>query len=191
MRSVLRSALARLASFVPVALATFATSRLIIEHYGISALDSFALVTSILLLIPLQDLGMGAAVTSAFAERGPRHEQSIAVVLTAMRVLSISALGLASVSAVIAAFDAWPTLLGRASGPNAYVGAAVCIYALTFLPGIGQRMLLGVERNHMVVIIQTLWNPLMLAGVAVLALTGAGPAWIVLVPPLSGLVVTL
>jgi hypothetical protein len=134
---------------------------------------------------------MGAAVTSAFAERGPRDEHSIAVMLTAMRVLSVSSLALAAASAVVAALDAWPTLLGSASGPNAYVGAAVCIYALTFLPGLGQRMLLGIERNHMVVIIQTLWNPLMLAGVAILALTGVGPAWIVLVPSVSGLAVTV
>jgi O-antigen/teichoic acid export membrane protein len=190
-RSVLQSAIARAASFVPVALATLGTSRLIIEHYGIPTLDSFALITSLILLIPLQDLGMGAAITSAFAERGPRDEHSVAVVLTAMRVLSVSAIGLATASAVVAAADAWPTLLGQASGPNAYVGAAVCIYALTFLPGIGQRMLLGIERNHMVVIIQTLWNPLMLAVVAVLAVTGVGPAWVVLVPSTSGLVVTL
>ncbi len=190
-RSVLQSAVARAASFVPIALATFGTSRLIIEHYGIPALDSFALVTSLILLIPLQDLGMGAAVTSAFAQRGPRDENSIAVMLTAMRVLSVSSLALATASAVVAVLDAWPTLLGSASGPNAYVGAAVCVYALTFLPGLGQRMLLGIERNHMVVIIQTLWNPLMLAGVAVLALTGVGPAWIVLVPSVSGLAVTL
>jgi O-antigen/teichoic acid export membrane protein len=52
-------------------------------------------------------------------------------------------------------------------------------------------MLLGIERNHAVVIIQTLWNPLMLAGVAALALTGVGPAWIVLVPSVSGLLVTV
>jgi O-antigen/teichoic acid export membrane protein len=190
-RSVLQSAIARAASFVPIALATFGTSRLIIEHYGIPALDSFALLTSLLLLIPLQDLGMGAAVTSAFAERGPRDEHSVAVMLTAMRVLTVSSLALAAASAVVAALDAWPTLLGPASGPNAYVGAAVCIYALTFLPGLGQRMLLGIERNHAVVIIQTLWNPLMLAGVAALALTGVGPAWIVLVPSVSGLLVTV
>jgi O-antigen/teichoic acid export membrane protein len=190
-RSVLQSAIARAASFIPAALATLGTSRLIIEHYGIPALDSFALVTSLILLIPLQDLGMGAAVTSAFAERGPRDDHSVAVVLTAMRVLSVSSLALAIASAIVAALDAWPTLLGSASGPNAYVGAAVCIYALTFLPGLGQRMLLGIERNHMVVVIQTLWNPLMLAGVAVLAITGVGPAWIVLVPSTAGLAVTV
>ena len=190
-RSVLQSAIARATSFVPIALATFGTSRLILEHYGIPALDSFALVTSLILLIPLQDLGMGAAVTSAFAERGPRDEHSIAVMLTAMRVLSVSSLALAAASAVVTVLGAWPTLLGPASGPNAYVGAAVCLYALTFLPGLGQRMLLGIERNHMVVIIQTLWNPLMLAGVAILAVTGVGPAWIVLVPSVAVLVVTL
>jgi O-antigen/teichoic acid export membrane protein len=106
-------------------------------------------------------------------------------------VLSVSALVLAGGSALIAAAGAWPTLLGPASGPNAYVGAAVCIYALTFVPGLGQRMLLGIERNHMVVLIQTLWNPLMLAGVAILAVAGVGPAWIVRVPSVSGLLVTL
>jgi O-antigen/teichoic acid export membrane protein len=190
-RSVLQSAIARALSFVPIALATFGTSRLILEHYGIPALDSFALVTSLILLIPLQDLGMGAAVTSAFAERGPRDDHSIAVMLTAMRVLSLSSLALATASVVVTVLGAWPTLLGPASGPNAYVGAAVCIYALTFLPGLGQRMLLGIERNHMVVIIQTLWNPLMLVGVGIFAVTGVGPAWIVLVPSVAVLLVSL
>jgi O-antigen/teichoic acid export membrane protein len=181
-KPVVQSAVARMASFVPAAIASLLTSRLIIEHYGITAFDSFALTLSLILLIPLQDLGMGAAITSAFAERGPRDEYSVRVVLTATRVLALSGIGV---------FGAWPHLLGQASGPNALVGAAVCIYALSFLPGLGQSMALGVERNHMVVIIQILWNPLVLVGAAFLVFTDSDGRWLVLVPAIAVLIVNL
>ncbi len=191
LKPVVQSAAARMVSFVPAALATLFASRLIIEHYGIAVFDSFALTLSLILLIPLQDLGMGAAITNAFAERGPRDEHSVRTVLTATRVLALSGLGLAAASTLIAAFGLWPRLLGPASGSNVLVGIAVCIYAVSFLPGLGQSMALGVERNHVIVMIQILWNPLVLAGAAFLVLSDSDGRWLVLVPAVAVLAVNL
>jgi O-antigen/teichoic acid export membrane protein len=190
-KPVVQSALARLASFVPAALATLATSRLVLEHYGIAAFDAFALTLSLILLIPLQDLGMGAAITSSFAERGARDPHSVRTVLTATRVLLLSSLGLAAAAALLAAFGEWPRLLGPASGSNLLVGIAVCVYAASFLPGLGQSMALGIERNHVIVLIQILWNPLMLVGAAMLVLTNTDGRWLVLVPAVAVLAVNL
>jgi O-antigen/teichoic acid export membrane protein len=51
-------------------------------------------------------------------------------------------------------------------------------------------MALGVERNHVVVIIQILWNPLILVGAAALILTDSDGGLIVLVPAVAVLVVS-
>ncbi|HLY34124.1 MAG TPA: oligosaccharide flippase family protein [Jatrophihabitantaceae bacterium] len=185
------SAAARLGSFVPIAIATLLTSRLIIRHFGVHDFDSFSLIISLILLVPLQDLGVGAAVTSSMAEFGPDTERTKRVLLTAARVLTLSALGLVVGSAVLGAAGVWHSMLGASSGSNALVATALAVYAVSFVPGLGQPLLLGMHRNHMVVLIQTLYNPLNLLGVAVLISFGVDGAWTVIVPPASVVAVNL
>jgi O-antigen/teichoic acid export membrane protein len=61
-------------------------------------------------------------------------------------------------------------------------------YALTFLPGLGQSVLLGVHRNHITIIVQAFFNPLVavLVGAAVLADVSAGA---ILVVPCVALII--
>lgn len=131
MNSVASSAIARSLSFIPIALATLVTSRLIIRDFGLDSFNSFALIVSLIALIPLNNLGVGAAVTSAYASGGPRSEHSQRVTLTAARVLTVSSAGTAAAALLITAFDGWPTLLGSASGPNLYCGIAMAVFALS------------------------------------------------------------
>ena len=182
MNAVVRSALARIASFVPTALATLLTSRLVIDHYGIVAFDSFALILSVINLVPLNNLGVGAAVTSAYAADGADRDRAARTVLTAARVLIVSTVGTAAVALLLAAFHLWPTLLGDASGPNLWVALAVVVYALSFVPGLGQSILLGVHRNHVTILIQTFFNPLIAVLTAAAILLGLSGHVIMVVP---------
>lgn len=189
--SVARSAGARAISFLPTAVATLLTSRLIIQRFGIHSFDSFALIITLISLVPLNNLGVGAAVTASYAADGPSSERSRRVTLTAARTLTVSTVGTAAASMALAAAGLWPTLLGAASGPNLYCGLAVAIYAVSFLPGLGQSMLLGVHRNHVSIIVQTLFTPLILVGtLAVIELGVTGDA-VMLVPPAALVVVNV
>jgi O-antigen/teichoic acid export membrane protein len=100
-------------------------------------------------------------------------------------------LGLVITSAALGVAGVWPSLLGGASGRNALVATAMAVYATSFLPGLGQPLLLGMHRNHMVVLIQTLYNPLNLLGVGLLIAFHWTGTWVVVVPPASVVAVNL
>ncbi|MDT4939641.1 MAG: hypothetical protein QOG80_3312, partial [Pseudonocardiales bacterium] len=160
--TLVRSVLARVGSFVPTAIATLLTSHLVIQHYNLAVFDSFALVISLTALVPLNDLGVGSAVVSAYASDGPTAEHSLRVTLTAARTLFVSSAGVILLSAAFTAGKLWPHLLGPASGANLFVGLAVVIYALSFVPGMGPNMMLGVNRNHTTIIVQAFFAPTIL-----------------------------
>lgn len=182
MHAVARSALARIASFVPTAAATLLTSRLIIEHYGVVAFDSFALMFSLINLIPLNNLGVGAAITSAYADEGGAPDHPQRTVLTAARVLALSSVATAAVAGLISALGLWPTLLGGASGPNLWVGIAMIVYAVSFLPGLGQSVLLGVHRNHVTIVVQAFFNPLIALLTLMIIVAGVSGDVVIVVP---------
>lgn len=191
MNAVARSFGARALSFVPTALATLLASRLIIENYGILAFNSFALILSLINLIPLNNLGVGAAITAALAEGGAGSTRAERTVLTASRVLAVSSAATAVLALLLSALGLWRPLLGESSGPELWVGVALVVYALTFLPGLGQSMLLGVHRNHVTILVQTFFNPLNALLVGIIVLTGADDGVLVLVPCVSLLLVNL
>lgn len=178
-------------SFLPAAVATFLTSRLVIQHYGVLSFDGFTLMASLMALIPLNDLGVGASITSAVATHGSRGRYVERVSVTAARVLTVSTLVVASVSVLLSATGLWSRVLGEASGTTTWFGLAMVIYSLSFLPGLSQRVLLGAQRNHLTIVVQTFLAPTTLVLVALLAATGAGGEYLILVPPLSLALVNL
>ena len=185
---VLRSAIARGLSFVPTAIATLLTSRLIISEFGIATFNSYALILSLIALLPLNNLGVGAAVTQAYAADGPRAEHSQRVTLTAARVLTVSSLVTAGTALLLGGLGLWEPLLGAASGPDLWCGIAVAVYAVSFIPGLAVSMLLGIHRNHTTIVIQTCFVPLILLSTFVAsALNVSGDVLMVL--PSASLVV--
>ncbi len=191
MRSLAVSGGARLLGFVPQAIATLVASHLIIQHYGLHAFDTYALIISVMTLIPLNNLGVGASVTQAIAANGADDEHSERTALTAARVLSISALFLAVVSFGFGAAGLWPKLLGDASGANAFTAAALVIYGLGFVPGLGQSVLLGVDRNHVTITVLAFQAPVSLAMVVIMLAVGLDGRWVIVVPSLTLLVLNL
>lgn len=154
MRAIVYSALARILGFVPQGIATLVASHLILKHYGVDAFSSYALIVSVMLLIPLNNLGAGASVTQAVAAHGVEEDVSLRTGITAVRVLGISGLTVTVIALVLGIFDLWPRLLGNSSGANAFVAAAIIIYGLSFVPGLGQAVFLATGRNHFTIAIQ-------------------------------------
>lgn len=191
MHPVIKSGLARLASFVPQALATLITSRLVISHFGIPAFDAYTLAASLILLVPLNNLGVGAAVTSAVAAHGSSHSSVQRVTLTAARTVAASAVFLAVASGVVTAGGWWRDFLGPASGQGVYYGISMVIYAITFVPALSQSMLLGVNRFHLNIVVQTFLAPVTLLFTAVLIKAGMDSRYLIVVPSLSLAVVNL
>ena len=177
--------LARTFSFVPTAIGTLLVSRLIIGHFGIPAFNGFTIAESLIVLIPLNNLGVGAAITAAFAANDPLGDDAERVTLTATRIMTLSALALAGVSLAMAAAGLWSTVLGGAAYGGWFFGLGVAFYAAGFVPGLGQAMLLGVHRNHVTILVQSLIMPVALAMVAVFIAGNADGRLVVIVPAAS------
>lgn len=182
MNAVARSAVARIASLLPIAIATFLVSRLLIGHYDILVFDGYTLAASLIALVPLNNLGVGAAVTTEVVAGGVRDEHVQRVALTAARTVAVSALALAGTSLLLTTTGSWGRLLGQGSGPTALFGPAMVIYAVSFIPGISQSLLLGVNRNHVTILVQSLLAPLTLLAVAALVVLDVDGKYVILVP---------
>jgi O-antigen/teichoic acid export membrane protein len=188
---MIRSLVARVASLFPAAIATLLATRLILGHYDVAVFDGYTLVFSLMVLIPLNDLGAGAALTTAVAERGVRDPSTAQVALTAMRTLFVSGLGLAAVALGVSALGLWDDLLGSSTYATGTFGVAIALYGLSFVPGLGQSILLGFDRNELTVLVQGSLAPAMAAGAGACVLLDLSPRWVVLAPGLAVVLVTL
>ncbi|MFL6024472.1 MAG: lipopolysaccharide biosynthesis protein [Marmoricola sp.] len=185
LRAMLLSGLARSFGFLPQAVATLLASHLIIEHYGLHAFDTYALIVSVMALIPLNNLGVGASITQSIAAHGAEDERSTRAALTASRALTVSALFLGVVSTLLGMANLWPALLGDQAGANAFTAGAIIIYAVSFVPGLSQSVLLGAGRNHVSMILASFQAPIALLATVLLIAFDADGRWVVIVPPVA------
>ncbi|MET3961163.1 O-antigen/teichoic acid export membrane protein [Marmoricola sp. OAE513] len=185
MRALVYSALARVLGFIPQGIAGLVASHLIITNYGKDSFSSYALIVSVLLLIPLNNLGAGATVTQVIAAHGVDDDLSLRTGITAVRVLALSAFVVCVVSAGLGAGDLWPRLLGDASGGNAYVAVAIILYGLSFVPGLGQSAFLATGRNHLTIATQAFSTVLAAVFVWVLTTTDLEAGYLILIPSLG------
>jgi O-antigen/teichoic acid export membrane protein len=141
-------------------------TRLIVDRYGPDAYAQYGLLVGIGALLPFTDLGMSAAVMNAVAEspEPSRDEHVRRTLLTAIRVLLGSALLLTAVTLGITLLGGWHALFGAGLGSGGSAAAAACLFliALAIPVGIGQRMLIGLGRNHVAVLLLGLQTPIVL-----------------------------
>jgi O-antigen/teichoic acid export membrane protein len=156
LKTLLYSALARVLGFVPQGIATLLASNLILREYGVDAFSNYVLVLSVLLLIPLNNLGAAASVTQAVAAHGVTDDLSRRTAVTATRVLLTSGLGLTVVAAAFGLGGLWPRLLGSSNVGNLWVALAIILYGLSFVPALGLSVLLGSGHNHLAIAVQAL-----------------------------------
>ncbi|MCW2543739.1 MAG: polysaccharide biosynthesis protein [Frankiales bacterium] len=191
LKTLIYSALARILGFVPQGIATLIASNLILREYGVNEFSSYVLVLSVLLLIPLNNLGAAASVTQVVAAHGVDSDLSRRTAVTAARVLLTSGGGLTIVSVVLGVAGLWPRLLGSSSVGNLWVTAAIVLYGISFVPALGLSVLLGAGRNHLAIAVQALTAVLSAVFVGIMVLAHLDKSMLVAVPALAILLTNL
>lgn len=151
------SATARLLTLPFTALATIITTYLLVRELGSDSYAYVVLVGALFQLVPFADLGMGAAVVNAAANRLEDREQerrALATVGAAFRLLALSGAVIIIAVFIIGQSQAWPILLGLppelADSSSWAIAVVIAPFALSLPFGVGQRILIGEGRNHIV-----------------------------------------
>lgn len=193
-RLALRSAVARIAVLGISLVLGLVITRWLISGYGADVYAQYGLLVGLAALLPFTDLGIGAAVMNAVGESGdPARDQHVrGVLLTSLRALLASASVLTVIAVALTVAGWWPAVLGEALDPtygNVVAGMCLVLFAATVPLSVGQRILSGSGRNHLVVALAGLQSPLVL--LALVALLPAGPAggWFVPVASYAALLV--
>lgn len=173
---VLRSGASRLVVLVLAAALGIVITRTIVDEYGTAAYAQYGLLIGIGALLPFTDLGLSAAVMNAVgASTDPARDGHVeGTLLTAIRLLLVSALVLGIATVAVTLLGWWPALLGKGllEGGSTVAAGCLLLIALAVPVGIGQRVLVGLGRNHVAILVQGLQSPLVLA--VLLVLTSAG-----------------
>lgn len=141
------------------------TVRLILGGPGVEYYALYTLVASLPGLISFSDLGSGAVLVNSIAVSDtPRQDRKIRAQLTTVGRIMVSFAGTGMIiNAVLYLTGAWRLILGDAGGiPGADLAAFVSmtIFCLGIPFGIWQRVLLGLHKNHWIILIQAAQGPL-------------------------------
>lgn len=141
------------------------TARLILGSAGIEAFALYALITTLPSLMQFQDLGAGAALVNVIATSGdPNRGVETATTLTSVwRIMLIFAAAIMGVNGLLLITGGWSLLLGSTGHmTNASLAAFTCVavWAINIPLGIWQRILLGLQKNHVTILIQGAMAPL-------------------------------
>lgn len=148
---------------------------------GTAGTESYALMTLLIALPSLMtfsDLGAGAVVVNSIAtsDRVKTDELLIGQVTTVARVILLFVTAIFIVSSVLLVTGTWNVALGAASSvPYAAQAAWVCtlVYCCTTSLGLWQRVLLGLGRNPIIILLQGLISPVSLLVVWLLLTNGS------------------
>lgn len=155
------------------------TTHIILSRYGVAAYAQYGLLASLSALLPFSDLGMSVVVLNAISTSSDvRRDAEVRARLTSvLRVLLVSALVLVVAGGLVQWFGWWPSLLGSGLDPDRGGDVAllcIAVFAVTMPFGVGQRILIGLGRNHVQVLLSGLAAPLIL--LMVLGLLHVGPS---------------
>ncbi|MFJ6355778.1 MATE family efflux transporter [Pseudarthrobacter oxydans] len=192
------SATARVFTLPFTAVATILTTYLLVRELGLESYGYIVLVGALFQLIPFADLGLGAAVVNASSKRLESRELSARALATAgatFRVLALSALVIVAAVFLVGNLEAWPSLLGLpdslATSASWAIGIVILPFALSLPFGIGQRILIGEGRNHIVGYIGILGPLTATATTYVLLKLGVDPLVLGIATPTGILIVSL
>lgn len=153
------------------------TSRLIIQHFGLTAYTQYGLLTSFTALLAFADLGMATIVINsiAAAQDAARDQQVRRAITTAMRVLLVAGAVIVALSAAFTVLGLWPILLGRGLGPNGSLAAFACllVFGLALPITVGPRIMVGLNRTSSHIASQAVVAPFIFLSVVALIYTRA------------------
>lgn len=143
------------------------TTRLIIAEAGVHEYALYILVVALPGLVAFADLGSGAVLVNRIATSDhPRNDPSlVAQVTTVGRIMLSFAAVLMAVNTTFLLAGVWPAFLGDAGDiPGSSLAAflAITVFCCSIPLGIWTRILLGLQRNHIIIMIQGAQSPLTL-----------------------------
>lgn len=141
------------------------TVRLILGGPGVEYYALYTLVASLPGLISFSDLGSGAVLVNSIAvSDAPREDRKIRAQLTTVGRIMVSFAGTGMVlNAILYLTGAWKLILGDAgtiAGADLAAFVSMTIFCLGIPFGIWQRVLLGLHKNHWIILIQAAQGPL-------------------------------
>lgn len=141
------------------------TARLILGSVGVEYYSLYALLVAFPSLLSFTDLGAGAVVVNGVATSDdPRTDSVVRLQLTSVgRIVAAFAVGTQCVNTLLFVTGGWELILGDAGRlDGAALAAFVCLstFACGVPIGLWVRILLGLRRNHLVILLQGLVSPL-------------------------------
>ncbi|WP_406247013.1 hypothetical protein ACI7YT_16460 [Microbacterium sp. M] len=158
------------------------TTRLVLGDAGVEYYALFSMLTSLPSLLSFTDLGAGAVVVNGIATSDDiRTDRTLAAQLTSVeRILVGFAAVTMLVNTVLLLTGGWTIAFGVTGElPGADLAAFVCltIFCLGVPVGIWVRIMLGLRRNHLIILLQGLISPLTLLGVWMLLTFGTADTY--------------
>ncbi|CAN5602635.1 oligosaccharide flippase family protein [soil metagenome] len=165
---------------------------LIVRQTGEAVFGVVSLITTLTLLIPFADLGIGGVVTSACSRRGRLIEdrEAVATVQRGLRMMILVAAVAILASTAIMATDTWHVLIGTTTGHDDRVAitVATCLIAVGIPAGIGIRILIGLNMNPLAVLISITNAGFALLITVILETIGVTGIWYAVSGPFGALV---
>jgi O-antigen/teichoic acid export membrane protein len=144
---------------LPVAaVVMLAGTRTVVDSLGVTGFAFFALVTTLTAVLPLGDLGVGAAIMEATAQSHGRDREPLrCAIVSASRTLLCAGSLVAAVGIVPACFGAWAPLLGRVAQPGADAAVAVAftLWGCSLPLSLGRSILIALNRTPLTILLQT------------------------------------
>jgi O-antigen/teichoic acid export membrane protein len=151
------------------------TTHIVLASEGMQGYAFLALLSSLMLLVPLPDLGASAAVVNAIAECGPAAPLVSAGMRAVAKVLRRTALVLSGLSIGLLVTGCWGRVLGTLPTHGAVIATIGGVaFALGVPAQVGSSVLLGSGRQAVLIFVQGLQAPLTLLLVALVAFSGLG-----------------
>jgi O-antigen/teichoic acid export membrane protein len=191
-RAIMLGTLFRVAGTPVIALVGLLNTAVIVRETGETVFGVVSLITTLTLLIPFADLGIGAVVTSACSRPGRLVDdpEAVATVQRGVRTLALVAGAGILGSVLMMAMDAWDIFVGMSTGPGDRwaITAATCLIALGIPAGIGIRILIGLNKNPLAVLLSMANAVFALSLTLLLKASSAEGIWYAVSGPFGALV---
>ena len=141
------------------------TTRLVLGEEGVGAYALYGLLVALPSLLAFTDLGSGAAlVNSVSSSDDVRHDPLVRDQVTAVgRILVAFAAVIMVANAILLVTGTWGSLLGSVGRqPGAELAAFACltVFCMGVPLGLWVRIMLGLRRNHIIILLQGLISPI-------------------------------